>query len=206
MPKKFATENSKAVVARERKKAAKESETQRKEKELEDAKWRDEDKQILKKQQRKEADEKKRQEQLQRKAEAKALLEKEMSSLKATKAPPPEKVTRAQIQARNHEVSKSKDSEKVETHLDAPLVENVNRLQIDGEEARNIDEAIQILGGTPDNADNHPEKRLKAAYAAYEEEKLKELKLEHPTLRLSQLKQMIFKAWQKAPENPLNKV
>lgn len=53
-------------------------------------------------------------------------------------------------------------------------------------------------------ADKHPEKRMKAAYAAYEERKLKELKVEHPSLRLTQLKQMIFKEWQKSPENPLN--
>lgn len=52
--------------------------------------------------------------------------------------------------------------------------------------------------------DKHPEKRMKAAYNAYEEKRLKELKLEQPTLRLSQLKQLIFKEWQKSPENPLN--
>lgn len=53
MPKKFATENTKAVAARERKKLAKDEETQKREKLLEDAKWRDDDKQIIKKQQRK---------------------------------------------------------------------------------------------------------------------------------------------------------
>lgn len=47
---------------------------------------------------------------------------------------------------------------------------------------------------------------MKAAYNAFEERRLKELKLENPSLRLSQLKQMIFKEWQKSPENPLNKV
>lgn len=45
---------------------------------------------------------------------------------------------------------------------------------------------------------------MKAAYTAYEERRLKELKEENPSLRLSQLKQMIFKEWQKSPENPLN--
>lgn len=57
---------------------------------------------------------------------------------------------------------------------------------------------------TEQEIDKHPEKRMKAAYAAYEERRLQELKIEHPTLRLSQLKQMIFKEWQKSPENPLN--
>lgn len=148
MPKKFATENTKAVAARERKKAAKEEAVLKKEKEIEDAKWRDDDKQIAKKQQKKDAEERKKQEQLQRKAEAKALLEKEMDSLKGNaKAPPPAKVTRAQIQHRKEEPAKKKEAEKkVETHLDTPLVENINRLQIDGYEARTVDEALQVLG------------------------------------------------------------
>lgn len=63
-----------------------------------------------------------------------------------------------------------------------------------------------IFSGPTDDYDKHPEKRMKAAYTAYEERRLKELKLENPSLRLSQLKQMIFKEWQKSPENPLNKV
>ncbi|KAF7267020.1 hypothetical protein GWI33_019726 [Rhynchophorus ferrugineus] len=188
MPKKFAAENTKAVAARERKRAAKDEAVARREKEIEDSKWRDDDKQILKKQQKKEAEERKRQEQLQRKAEAKALLEKEMSSLKSTRAPPSAKITRAQIQVRQDETIKKKQNDKkIETHLDAPLVENINRLQIDGEEARTVEEAIDILGDTVNAADKHPEKRLKAAYLAYEERKLKE-------------------EWQKSTENPLNKV
>lgn len=55
------------------------------------------------------------------------------------------------------------------------------------------------------DVDKHPEKRLKAAYAAFEERRLRELKEANSTLRLSQLKQLIFKEWQKSPENPLNK-
>lgn len=53
--------------------------------------------------------------------------------------------------------------------------------------------------------DKHPEKRMKAAYTSYEATRLAELKAENPSLRLSQMKQMIFKEWQKSPENPLNK-
>jgi hypothetical protein len=52
--------------------------------------------------------------------------------------------------------------------------------------------------------DRHPEKRLKAAYTAFEEKRIPQLKEEHPTLRLSQLKQLVKKEWQKSPENPLN--
>lgn len=52
--------------------------------------------------------------------------------------------------------------------------------------------------------DKHPEKRVKAAYATYEEENLPLLKESNPTLRLSQLRQILQKAWKKAPENPHN--
>lgn len=54
------------------------------------------------------------------------------------------------------------------------------------------------------DTDRHPEKRLKAAYTAFEEANLPILKAENPTLRLSQLKQMLRKEWLKSPQNPLN--
>lgn len=54
------------------------------------------------------------------------------------------------------------------------------------------------------NIDKHPEKRMKAAYFAFEERHLPGLKEENPTLRLSQLRQMLNKIWQRSPENPLN--
>lgn len=209
MPKKFAGENSKAVAARSRKEATKEAEKSKKSQAEEDAKWRDDDKNLMKKQQKKDDQEKKRLEQLQKKAEAKALLEQEMNSIKkTTKPPPPAKVTRAQIESRSAQNRNNKPVEKkvVETHLDKPVEENINRIVVEGEEARSVTEAIAILGVKDDGSDKHPEKRMKAAYTAYEERRLAELKLEHPSLRLSQLKQMIFKEWQKSPDNPLNKL
>lgn len=52
--------------------------------------------------------------------------------------------------------------------------------------------------------DKHPEKRMKAAYNKYEEERLPQLKQENPNMRLSQLKHMLKKEWMKSPENPMN--
>ena len=49
----------------------------------------------------------------------------------------------------------------------------------------------------------HPEKRMKAAYKAYEDKNLPILKAENPNMRLSQLKQMLKKDWMKSPENPM---
>jgi hypothetical protein len=209
MPKKFSTENSKAVAARERKKAVKDAEVVKKQQQEEDAYWEDNDKSIKKKQQKKEEQDKKREQQLAKKAEAKQLLEQEMSSIKKPgKVNPPPKITRAQISANANANTVKKEidkKEKVVTHLDEPLEENINRLKIEGEEARTITEAISILSSKSDDSDKHPERRMKAAYTAFENRRLEEMKMEFPSLRLSQLKQMIFKEWQKSPENPLNK-
>ena len=47
-------------------------------------------------------------------------------------------------------------------------------------------------------------RRRKAAFEAYQERELAELRKEKPGLKQSQYKEMIFKAWQKSPENPMN--
>ncbi|KAJ8736663.1 hypothetical protein PYW08_007319 [Mythimna loreyi] len=208
MPKKFAGENSKAVAARQRKENEKAEKDQKLKKMTEDAEWEDNDEKLKKKQQKKEDQEKKRLEQLQKKAEAKALLEKEMESLKAAPkvAPPPPKITRAQIEKMKEKTIKSEPVKPVPSKVvveEPALVENLNRIQLEGEVAQTVDEAISILGDKSD-LDRHPEKRLKAAYTAFEETNLPILKAENPSLRLSQLKQMLRKEWLKSPQNPLN--
>ena len=201
MPKKFVGENSKAVAARTRKAAAKEAETSKKAMEAEEKAWQDDDKQFLKRQQRQEKQEKKRQEYLEKKAEAKAQLEKEMATIKVGVKQPPAKITRADImvvkEKRNPVPTKKKEDDK-------PLEENLNRLTIEGETAHGIDEALTILSTKEQEIDRHPEKRVKAAYASFEEKMMPIIKEENPTLRLSQLKQILKKEWMKSPENPLN--
>lgn len=54
--------------------------------------------------------------------------------------------------------------------------------------------------------DKHPEKRMKAAFKAFETENMTRIKLENPTMRLSQWKQILFREWTKSPQNPLNAV
>ena len=46
---------------------------------------------------------------------------------------------------------------------------------------------------------------MKAAFEAFEKERLPQLKQDNPNLRLSQLKQMMRKEWMKHPSNPMNK-
>lgn len=73
--------------------------------------------------------------------------------------------------------------------------------------ATNIDDALDALnlatGGEGEERkavagiDRHPERRQKAALAAFEDKRLPELRKEHPGLRLQQYKDLIFKEFQK---------
>ena len=83
---------------------------------------------------------------------------------------------------------------------------NCFRIAVEGEEARTVEEAISVLSVSNENSfilDKHPEKRMKAAYEDFEKARLPQLKTENPKMRLSQLRQMLWKEWQKSPENPL---
>ncbi|XP_055677891.1 coiled-coil domain-containing protein 124 [Lutzomyia longipalpis] len=204
MPKKMG-ENTKAVEARERKAAAKKAQNEKIAKEKEDALWQDDDKTLAKKKQRKEEEEKKRAEQLKKKQEAKQLLEEEMSSIKTTGKPSIQKITRAQIQkeveTRNKNIEAINKPAKPKNEL---LEENINRVNLDSTVATTVDEAIAALSLTEEALDKHPEKRLKAAFKAFEEENMNRIKLENPTLKMSQWKQLLWKEWTRSPQNPLN--
>ena len=73
--------------------------------------------------------------------------------------------------------------------------------------ASNIDDALDALSLTRSGEgeerravagiDRHPERRHKAALAAFEDRRLPELKKEHPGLRLQQYKDLIHKEFQK---------
>ena len=70
-------------------------------------------------------------------------------------------------------------------------------------QASGLDSAISALsvGG---GDDRHPEKRMKAAYKAYEEKMMPEMKEQYPGLKRQQYLDKIFALWKKSPENPLN--
>eukprot|EP00743_Colponemidia_sp_Colp-15_P001685 GILK01001841.1.p1 GENE.GILK01001841.1~~GILK01001841.1.p1 ORF type:complete len:235 (+),score=56.30 GILK01001841.1:50-706(+) len=216
MPKAFGI-NSKSQEAREKKEAEKSSKRAEEQKRREDAQWVDDDKSIAAKEERKRQKELKQMEQVQRKQELRELADQEMSQLaKPKKTPTPKEVTRATIAAQKHALLqaelKRQEEAKRRTIEDEPLERNINHLlresEMDEHHARGLDEAISALvlassDGAP-GQDRHPEKRLKAAYASYEEANMPILKAENPGLKLSQLKQLLFKQWSKSPENPLN--
>lgn len=213
MPKKFQGENSKAATARARKAEAKAVADARKKQEEEDALWQETDKHVLKKEQRKDDKEKKRMELLERKKENQRLLDEESSKIKGkaqSGGVTSGKVTRAQIEETlQNELQQQQQQQlipKEKSHLETPLVENVNRVipEEGTVEARTIEDAIAVLSTGPEDLDRHPERRMKAAFTAYEEVNMPRLKKENPNMRLSQLKQQLKKEWVKAPENPLN--
>ncbi|KAK7865154.1 hypothetical protein R5R35_002215 [Gryllus longicercus] len=207
MPKKFVGENSKAVAARARKAEANEKDAAKRQQQLEEEYWKDDDKHIAKKQQRKEEQERRKQQQLEKKAESKALYEQEMKSIQPAVKQQQSKITRSQIQAEAEKRNKAAvaTSKKPDiTHIQEPLEENINRVVVDGLEARSVTEAIAVLSVKGEEVDRHPEKRMKAAYTAFEEANMPRIKAENPNLRLSQMKQLLRKEWMRSPENPLN--
>lgn len=100
-------------------------------------------------------------------------------------------------------------------HKKAPLIKEKKTRGLSAEKipeysASGLDAAMELMDlattgkDTSEKLERHPEKRVKSAYAAFEERELPRLKAENPGLRLSQFKQMLQKQWKKSPENPLN--
>ncbi|KAI0373167.1 DUF1014-domain-containing protein [Pilatotrama ljubarskyi] len=84
--------------------------------------------------------------------------------------------------------------------------------------ATGIDNAIDLLevvtakmdkasvGTQAANIERHPERRFKAAFEAYKEREMPKIRQEHPGLRLQQYHDLLYKQFQKSPENPFNQV
>ncbi|KAF8602736.1 DUF1014-domain-containing protein [Ceratobasidium sp. AG-I] len=110
--------------------------------------------------------------------------------------------------------------------VQSPLVED-SRRSMDPKEAveedlaqsfaaTGIDDALDLLevvnaktdkasvGQQAAGIERHPERRFKAALEAYQERELPRLKDEHPGLRLQQYKDLLYKEFQKSPDNPFN--
>ncbi|KAH8276947.1 hypothetical protein KR026_002691 [Drosophila bipectinata] len=212
MPKKMGI-NSKAVEARERKDATKKATQEKKAREAEDRLWKDDDKNLAKKQQRKEEEERKKAEALRRKAESKALLDQEMSSINTQRKQPLAKINRQQIleemEKKQRVIDAINEANKpaaTRVVVQSPVVEeNLNRSLADTDVATNIDQALVVLN-INEGEDQHPEKRMRAAYKTFESNNLPRIKAENPSLRMSQWKQLLMKEWNKSPDNPFNQV
>ncbi|RJE19509.1 DUF1014 domain protein [Aspergillus sclerotialis] len=75
--------------------------------------------------------------------------------------------------------------------------------------ATGIDNALDALSLTSKDTskiDKHPERRFKAAYAAFEARRMPEIEQEHPGLRRQQRMDICRKEFDKSEENPFNQV
>ncbi|KAI7894515.1 uncharacterized protein EV154DRAFT_498047 [Mucor mucedo] len=57
---------------------------------------------------------------------------------------------------------------------------------------------------TEKDIEKHPERRFKNALKEYEEREIKNFRSQYPGLRLSQLKEIMYKEFQKSADNPFN--
>jgi len=199
MPPKKAQENSKKISGNAKKAAAKaavEEAESKKKATAEDIEWAKGAKSSAKK----EAEAEKKAEAARKKAEKDELLKAELEMIKSAKP----------------SASKDKNPKKAQAPLpkrgiDAALASS------SGEEkavlpalvASGIDDALDALdltaaAGSAGQVDRHPERRVKAAYAAFEERRLPQLREEHKGLRMGQMKELIRKEFEKSEENPMN--
>ncbi|KAK4662764.1 hypothetical protein QC763_603440 [Podospora pseudopauciseta] len=188
-----AAEGSKKALGQARKaetaarKAAEESE---REAAAEAAKWEKGTKSNAKK----ETEAQKKAELARKKAERDALLAEE------------EKNTPGRSQPKNAKTAVKKSRGLDLSQLDEPS-SGLSALNASG-----IDNALDALSlagpATQDKIDRHPERRFKAAYAAFEQRRLAEMESDGTGqgLRLNQKKEKIKKEFEKSPENPFNQV
>lgn len=148
---------------------------------------------------------------------ARKLLEEEEEKLggKSCASAGATRVTRAQIAETQVEARATAAATKsLPKGVSEPILleENPNRImqQRAAEglfDAQTVEEAIAVLDvSSGEVAARHPERRVKAAYAVFEERELPRLKTKNPNLRMSQLKQLLRKEWMKSPENPMNQI
>ncbi|KAI0668372.1 hypothetical protein C8Q78DRAFT_993406 [Trametes maxima] len=101
--------------------------------------------------------------------------------------------------------------------VDAPT-DDGKPAEVESFSATGIDNAIDLMevvtakmdkasvGSQAANLERHPERRFKAAFEAYKERELPKARQEHPGLRLQQYHDLLYKQFQKSPENPFNQV
>ena len=205
MGKKFGS-NSKADEGRARKEAQKEAEKERQcqeKQKQEDKKWE----QGAKDESKRQAEEAKRLEKLIKKQELRAIEEREQRELEKLKP-----VKNANNKLKVPEPASAIKSPSLNWSLSRSISDDgSSNGSMEAFSASNIDDALLLLesantSSTSANVEKHPERRVKAAFAAYEARELPILKAENPSLRHTQLMERLHKMWQKAPENPFNQL
>ncbi|EKG17425.1 hypothetical protein MPH_05356 [Macrophomina phaseolina MS6] len=127
-----------------------------------------------------------------KKAEKEALLKEEEASL-PSKGPSKSKVAQKKTRGGGLDDALGAFDGKKATTLNATGIDNA------------LDALTIGTGKGDDKVDRHPERRFKAAYAAYEERRLEEMK-DEKGLRRQQKIDQIRKEFEKHPDNPFNQV
>ncbi|KAJ8530315.1 hypothetical protein K7X08_037150 [Anisodus acutangulus] len=220
--------NSKAETARARKGAVESERKDRESREKEDQYWREAEGAKSRAAKKREEEAEKRAEAAAKKAEARRLAELEEKELEKSMEKPDKKanrvaipvpkVTEAELRQRKEaeqaalekkaEEDKRRQSRMAEEEEYEKMVLVTNRNRDDSIiEASTVDDAIAHLAISDSlPPDRHPEKRLRAAFKAFEEAEIRNLKEEKPGLTHTQYKDLIWKMWKKSPDNPLNQI
>ncbi|KAI0888952.1 DUF1014-domain-containing protein [Annulohypoxylon maeteangense] len=193
-------ENSKKAAGQARKAetAAKKAATEdAKKAAVEDADWERGSKNNSKK----EAQAAKKAEQAQKKADREAALAEEEKSLPSRPGPKNSKTATKKtnrgldnaLSELNASENNSNSDNKLPT-LEASGIENI------------LDALGLILDTNDEKYDRHAERRVGAAFAAFEKRRLEEMSADGSGkgLRLSKKRELLFKEFRKSPENPLN--
>ncbi|KAF9099109.1 hypothetical protein BGX27_000667 [Mortierella sp. AM989] len=152
---------------------------------------------------KKEAEEQKRQEQLAKKREAQRVLEEEEKSLKSKPTKPVKGEEKKAVKKAQKVEAFSSEVKPVEEFSASNIDDALDLLTLTGSSTGGSGQA-PITTGKGKDVDRHPERRFKAAFAAYVEREMPILKKEHPGLRQNQMQDMLYKQFQKSPENPFN--
>ncbi|KAI9470020.1 MAG: hypothetical protein EXX96DRAFT_588459 [Benjaminiella poitrasii] len=176
--------NTKVEAANNRKAQAKAEKEKSKKAELdalEDSKWS----KGAKKNDKREVEAAKKAAALLRKQEIQKQLAEEEKNLNKPKAPKPNYTKKTSIFTTERTTAKKSS---IPTSL------------TDDDESANKSKPIL----TEKDIEKHPERRFKNALKAFEERELKNFRAQYPGLRLSQLKEIMYKEFQKSPDNPFN--
>ncbi|PMD50599.1 DUF1014-domain-containing protein [Hyaloscypha bicolor E] len=145
---------------------------------------------------KKEAEAAKKAEQARKKAEKDAILAEEEKEARAV----PKNTKQA---VKKTEKSKGLDLSQLDDDGESKKATALNATGID-----NALDALSLTADTGTKIDRHPERRFKAAFAAYEERRLQEMETDGSGqgLRQNQKREKIRKEFEKSEENPFNQV
>lgn len=144
----------------------------------------------------KKAKEKKRLERLKKEREA-------MASIEAERKAKEEQANKDPLLA-NTEAMLGLIPDGDDTGFDGPSLASRNVATMSDCHGTGVDAALSAMSLGGGKTAEHPEKRMKAAYKAYEEKMMPEMKILFPGLKRQQYLDKIFTSWKKSPENPMN--